>query len=344
MQTITFSGVKHAVALGIALVLVQACDDSKTDGPSAVVGTPPSSGQQPKADDGPMTEEELGKRYEAWRTKFEQDPSLAQGDEFEQVQADLRKVSNEAKDPAMRANAALMLGALYEARSETDQAIDFYRHAEKLIADDAGPKMALALALASQKKYEEAAKVQAEATKLDPDNLENWLALAEMQVKSGNSDAAKQTYIDYERRRKGLIDGLTLKTGDAFRISKEERAKCARALASASDQGTGIALVYALKSDPEPLVRATVAEVMGIQRLTMYKPVLETAVQQDADAKTKEAATWALAEIDRDPVEATTPEAPPTASGGAEVPKPQGARKAPEEGAPAPDKGPEQPE
>jgi hypothetical protein len=50
---------------------------------------------------------------------------------------------------------------------------------------------------------------------------------------------------------------------------------------------------------------------MGIQRLTMYKPVLQATVKDDADPKTKEAATWALTEIERDPVEATKSEAPP---------------------------------
>lgn len=259
----------------------------------------------------PMTEDEFAQRTELWRTRITEDPNLPNTASFFEAKTDLARVSNEAKDIHLRANASLMLGLLYEGRKDIKGAIAQYEHAAKLVPDDAGPYMALALAQSANKQFKDAAETQKTATKLDPDNLENWLVLGELLVKSGDQEAGIAAYVDYERRRKGLIDGLTLKNkGGDFLVSTEERVGCAEALASATDQGTAIALTYALKSDPEADVQATVASVMGIQRLSVYKPALEAALPT-AGGEVKEAIAWALTEIDRDPVTPKAPELPP---------------------------------
>ncbi|MCR9164824.1 MAG: hypothetical protein ACE37F_15095 [Nannocystaceae bacterium] len=276
----------------------------------------PASAEADAADPGPgapapMTEDALAERTELWRTRITEDPTLANTARFFEAKTDLMRVSNEAKDVHLRANASLMLGLLYEGRKDVKAAIAQYEHAAKLVPDDAGPYMALALARASNEQFEEAAQAQKTATTLDPDNLENWLVLGELLVKSGDEKAGIAAYVDYERRRKGLIDGLTLKNkGGAYLVDTQERIGCAEALASATDQGTAIALTYALKSDPEPDVQATVASVMGIQRLAVYKPALEGALPK-ATGEVKEAVAWALSEIDRDPVTPKAPELPP---------------------------------
>lgn len=281
----------------------------------------PSKTEPEKIDDDPSTV------YLRWRDRFEKDPQLARSDAFERMRAQLREVTNDAKaETPLRANAALLLGAVHEARGETKAAIGLYRHAAKLMPDDAGPHMALALALAADEQFEDAAKVQARATELDPDNLENWLTLAELLFKAGDQDKAKAAYVDYERRRKGLIDGLTLKRGGDYMVSADERAQCARALSVAVDQGTANALIYALKSEPDPDVRATVAEVMGVQRLAAYRPALEAALVSEKATPIREAIAWALGEISRDPVEldAEAPAMPAAPAQGDEAKAPGG--------------------
>lgn len=259
----------------------------------------------------PMTEDDFAQRTALWRTRITEDPNLPNTAQFFEAKTDLTRVSNEAKDVHLRANASLMLGLLYEGRNDVKGAIAQYAHAVKLVPDDAGPYMALALAQSANEQFEEAAKTQKTATTLDPDNLENWLVLGELLVKSGDQEAGVAAYVDYERRRKGLIDGLTLKNkAGEFMVGTTERVGCAEALASATDQGTAIALTYALKSDPEADVQATVASVMGIQRLSVYKPALEAALPK-AEGEVKEAIAWALSEIDRDPVTPKAPQLPP---------------------------------
>ncbi len=105
-----------------------------------------------------------------------------------------------------------------------------------------------------------------------------------------------------------------------------ERVGCAEALASATDQGTAIALTYAFKSDPEPSVRSAAAAVMGVQRLTIYKPALEAALPTAA-GEVKESVAWALAEIERDPVTPKRPELPPEVADAAAQEKPAEAPK-----------------
>ncbi len=298
-------------ALLMAAVLILGCESEPAEPASTGSKVGEAKADPELAGPKPMTEDQFAALTEQWRDRVAADPALPSTADFFRAKTDLSRVSNEAKDIHLRANASLLLGLLYEGRADVKGAIAQYQHAAKLVPDDAGPSMALALALASDKRFKDAAEAQKNATTLDPDNLENWLVLGELLIKSGDKDAGIAAYVDYERRRKGLIDGLTLKDKQGeFLVGAAERVGCAEALASATDQGTAIALTYAFKSDPEPSVRSAAAAVMGVQRLSIYKPALEAALAT-AEGEVKESVAWALSEIERDPVTPKQPELPP---------------------------------
>lgn len=309
---------RFALAGSIAAIspLLLACDSPPEDAPAAQ--TPSDPAGKPPVEKAELTEADLEKLYGRWRDRFYEEPNLAKSTQWPTLQADLQRVSNEASDVHLRANAALLLGVMHEAREERPRAIAYYRHAAKLVPGDAGPHMALAVALAADKEFAEAARVQKTATKLDPDNLENWLALGELLIKSGDQEGGAKAYVDYERRRKGLIDGLTLKRKDGkYLIPVNERVACAEALGSANDEGTALALLYALKSDEDAGVRETVARMMGVQRFEVYKPALEAHLKLEKDESVRTAVAWALTEIGRDPVKPNRGLAPAPPAGDA---------------------------
>lgn len=269
------------------------------------------AGKDAKDAKAPLDDDAAAERYLAIKAQLDADPGIAKGPQFPALKAELEGIANGAPGKPMRANAALLLGSMLEARGDHQKAAGYYQHAATLVPDDAGPHMALAVANAAAGDLAAAAKAQDEAAKLDPDNLENWLALGELRLRAGDPDGAGQAYVAYELRRKGLIDGLTLHdaTGAPV-VSAEERIGCAESLAAAADQGTGYALIYALRRDPDPKVRATVAGVMGLQRLDMFVPVLQTQATQETDPDAKAAVAEALAEIARDPVKIEPTERP----------------------------------
>jgi tetratricopeptide (TPR) repeat protein len=277
----------------------------------------PSAPEAPEAPEpakdakAPIDDDAAADRYLAIKAQLEADPAVTKGPEFPALRAELESIANGAAAKPLRANAALLLGSMFDERGDPRKAAGFYQHAASLIPDDAGPYMALAVANAAAKDYAAAAKAQEQAATLDPDNLENWLALGELRMRAGDQAGGAQAYVAYELRRKGLIDGLTLHDAEGTPvISAEDRIACAEALAAAADQGTGYALIYALRRETDPTVRATVARVMGIQRLDMYLSALQTQAAQEGDAETKEAVAWALAEIARDPVKIEPTERP----------------------------------
>jgi ribosomal protein L12E/L44/L45/RPP1/RPP2 len=159
-----------------------------------------------------------------------------------------------------------------------------------------------------------------------------------MHLKAGHEKEAREAYAGYELRRKGLIDGLTLRTKGEdgkpgpYMVGPEDRAGCAAALEPAVDNGTALALMYALSKDPEAIVRAEIARVMGTQRLAAYEKELKIAVEKETDADVKEVMMWAMTEISRDPVETAAgpaPASPPPADASAE-PETAEAEKSPE--------------
>lgn len=279
--------------------MVVGCPGSESPAPAKADGQGVAAKPVPKVGD-----DALADRYVRLRTRIDNEPDLVTGSGFAELSAALLEIVNGAKDPHLRANAALLLGSAFEIRKDPKTAAAHYRMAAKLVGDDAGPWMALAVASAAADDVEAAAKAQARATELDPDNLENWLALGELRYRAGDEEGATKAYAGYEQRRKGIIDGLTLrdKAGNHL-IGEQERVGCAEALAGTADAGTGVALTYALANDTSPKVRAAVAGAMGLHRIEAYKTPLERALASETDAEAKEAMQWAIAEIVRDPVE-----------------------------------------
>jgi hypothetical protein len=161
----------------------------------------------------------------------------------------------------------------------------------------------LALALSKDSRWEEAIEAQWIVVEMIPDDLVGWLLLGELHVKAGKLEDAAQVYTAYELRRKGLLEGLTRKQGGEYVEDEAERAACVEALAPAIDNGTALALMYALDSDPSPVVRERVASIMGEQRLVGYAKLLATKQLSETDETVKKAIEWAIAEIGREPVE-----------------------------------------
>lgn len=301
-----------ALATGLTL-FCGACDDApaRQPVPNPPAVEPPAADADEPGEPAVPDDDAAAGRYLEIKAKVDADPQVVSGAQFPQLRKDLEAIANGAAAPTLRANAALLLGSMFEARGESLRASGYYQHAATLVPDDAGPHMALAVALASTSDFEGAVKAQMRAATLDPDNLDNWLGLGELHVRAGDREAAVQAYVSYEMRRKGLIDGLTLHDeAGTYVVGVDERIGCANALAAAADQGTGVALVYALRTDPQARVRAAVARVMGTHRLDLYLPVLTTQLEQERDPEAKEAIGWALAEIARDPVKIDATERP----------------------------------
>ncbi|MBL4686003.1 MAG: hypothetical protein JKY37_15520 [Nannocystaceae bacterium] len=309
-------------ALGLLTAL--ACDGGvEPVKPGVEAATPDAapSAALPAATAAPESREELAddearaKRYAQIADGLEADAAAATaGKVFASSQADLQSILDRADDRFLRINAAILLGHMLELRGDRKGAIAYWRHATKLVPsavgpdgagpDDAGPFMALALGLAGDKQFKAAAVAQATASALDPNNLENWLALGELRIRAGDPEAAATAYVDYERVRASLVNGLTgrKKADGAFFVSPDERIACARNLAAAIDAGTAMALLYSLQTEPEHIVRMAVAQVMGEQRLQAYAPRLKAQIKTESDGDTKTVMQWALAEIGRDPV------------------------------------------
>lgn len=285
----------------LALSLVLACGGAAETPKQAPPATKTVTAPAPVADD------TLADRYLAAKERF---AALLPEDKagpariLTELGPGLREVADAAKDVHLRANASLLLGTLYEQTGDLRSAISFYRQAGSLLPDEIGPTRVLAIALAADNKFAEALTEQKKVVADDADDLEAWLLTGELAVKSGDKDTATEAYAGYEMRRKGLIDGLTLKSADGvFTLPPDQRAGCARALIPARDAGTAVALTYSLSIETDPSVRLAVVEAMGAQRLAGYKPTLEPLLAKETNQEVKEAIGWALAEIQRDPLD-----------------------------------------
>jgi tetratricopeptide (TPR) repeat protein len=249
-----------------------------------------------------LTKEQAEELYLSSKARIEATAALPETSVAE-LEADLKRVANEAEDAHLRANASLLLGSLYEQRGDQRAAISFYRQAQELIPDEVGPYIVLALALSKAARWDEAIAAQWIVVEMIPDDLVGWLLLGELHVKGGKLEEATQVYTAYEQRRKGLIDGLTLKQDGKYVEDEAERAGCVEALAPAIDNGTALALMYALDSDPSPVVRERVASIMGEQRLLGYAKLLASKQATETDESVKQAIAWAITEIEREPIE-----------------------------------------
>ena len=259
---------------------------------------------------------EIRERYAALLPEDQAGPKRILGE----AGPELRQMAESARDPHLRANASLLLGTLHEDDGDLRSAVSFYRQAVSLLPEEAGLHRVLAMALARDKQFAAALPEQKRVVADDPDDLEAWLLLGEIAVKAGQQSAATEAYAAYEMRRKGLIDGITLKSPDGtFPLPPGQRADCARALIPARDNGTALALLYALDIETEPAVRQAIVEAMGTQRLAGYKLALETKLKTETAQEVKEVLVWALAEIQRDPLDTRPGPAPvdPKATEGA---------------------------
>ena len=250
---------------------------------------------------------EIRERYAALLPEDQAGPKRILGE----AGPELRQIAETARDPHLRANASLLLGTLHEDDGDLRSAVSFYRQAVSLLPEEAGLRRVLAMALARDKQFAAALPEQKRVVADDPDDLAAWLLLGEIAVKAGQQSAATEAYAAYEMRRKGLIDGITLKSPDGtFPLPAGQRADCARALIPARDNGTALALLYALDIETEPAVRQAIVEAMGTQRLTGYKLALETKLKTETAQEVKEVLVWALAEIQRDPLDTRPGPAP----------------------------------
>jgi tetratricopeptide (TPR) repeat protein len=300
----------RAVSVVLAVLGTAACGGSET-GESK--GAPSAGDDGQKAPEPPpepkLTQEQLLDLYDSAKTRVEAVTKISD-ESYASLDKDLRRVVDQAEAPALRANASLLLGSVAEQRGDRRTAISFYRQATTLLPDEAATHAVLAVALAADGQWTDAIDSQWKVVERVPDDLEAWLLLGEMQIKGGDPEAATLTYTAYELRRKGLLDGLTLKKDGEYVLDEANRVACAHALAPAIDNGTALALMYALDSDPAAGVRAAVAEVMGTQRLLGYQKLLETKLAAETDPSAKEAMQWAVDEIERDGIE-TAPGAVP---------------------------------
>jgi len=257
---------------------------------------------EPKPEPEPLSQAQLEKLYIDSKARLDATEALPEAS-FREIQADLMRVANEAEDAHLRTNASLLLGSVHEQRGDQRSAISFYRQAAELTPGEVDTHIVLALALAKAEQYDEAIAEQWKVVNAIPDDLMGWLLLGELHVKAGKLDEAAKVYGAYELRRKGLLDGLTLKRDGEYVSDEAERVACAEALVVANDNGTSMGLLYALDSDPSPVVRERVAAIMGEQRLLGYRKTLDHKLASEDNEAVKEAIEWAIAEIDREPVE-----------------------------------------
>lgn len=274
------------------------CDSGST--PEGATVAAPSGSAPPVAEPEPeperLDDEALVKLYEEAKAQME-------SGKLDGLEIKLRKVIDGAEDKHLRANAALFLGSLSEVRSDWQSAVSYYKLARSAVPEEPGTHAVLALALAKMERFAEAVVVQAKLVEMTPDDLQAWLILGEMRFKAGNEEGATQAYAGYEMRRTGLLDGLTLKKDGAYQASPHERVLIVQNLAVASDNGTALALLYALDSDPETQVGDAIAELMGMQRLEGYRIGLNAYLARAQGEESKKIAQWALDEITREAVD-----------------------------------------
>lgn len=214
-----------------------------------------------------------------------------------------RDIANHAQDPHLRANACIAAASILDSRKEYASAISYYKQAITLVPREPSPYALMALAQAAQKQYAAAGKTQEEVVRRDPDDLQAWLILGELKVKAKQKKEAAMAYAAYETRRKGLLDGLTKKKQGAYELSPADRIRCVHALEAAPDNGTSLALIYALQSDPSAKVREALVEVFARQRFAGFVQPLTKWLEQEKEASLQARIREAIAHIEAAPVQ-----------------------------------------
>lgn len=237
------------------------------------------------------------------------DPQALSDSELRGLAGRLREVIERAGDPHLRANACILAASLFDAKKQYATALSYYRQAIALVPQEPSGYALSALTLAKLSRFEEAVKMQRELVRRDPDDLQGWLLLGELNMRAQKPERAAKAYAAYETRRAGLLEGLTRKNADgAYALDESHRRDCVHALAAAPDAGTSLALVYALQSEPASSVRAAIVQVMHEQRFAGYLRPLQAWKAKEKDAALVKQIEQAIQAITKDPVK-TRPEA-----------------------------------
>lgn len=269
------------------------------------------SGEAPNKDPAPQVEaapkvQDWEGEYRSVKSKSESwDPKDAQ--QLQALNSRLRAIVEHAEDPHLRANACILAASLYDQAKDYKTALSYYRQVIALLPQEPSGYSLSALALAAMHRYPEAARMQEELVRRDPDDLQGWLLLGELHMRAKQPEEASKAYAAYETRRSGLLEGLTRKNAKGYVLSAQERADCVHALAAAPDAGTSLALVYALEHDPDARVRGALIEVMQAQRFVGYLQPLRDWSQKESDASLRPRLKAAIAAIEAEPVK-TRPE------------------------------------
>lgn len=285
---------------GVALLSALACSPEPTTEPKAKSGPVRPMPELPTKD--------WAQEYREVKAAA-QDPSKIQDEARRALTGRLRAVIERAKDPHLRANACILAASLYDAQKAYPTALSYYRQAIALVPQEPSGYALSALTLAKLKRFDEAIKMQRELVRRDPDDLQGWLLLGELNTRAKHPERAAKAYAAYETRRSGLLEGLTRKNADgAYALDESHRRDCVHALAAAPDAGTSLALVYALQSEPGASVRAAIIEVMHEQRFAGYLQPLREWKRKEAQPELVKQIDAAIQAISADPVK-TRPEA-----------------------------------
>lgn len=314
----------------LAGVLATACGGAKAP-------ADPAASSDNKAPDKPAApSKDWEAEYREVKAKLDKAPSPLPESSLVELSGRLRGVVEGAKDAHLRANACILAASMYDARKDYPTALSYYRQAIALVPQEPSGYALSALTLAKMKRFDQAILMQRELVRRDPDDLQGWLILGELNTRANHPDRAAKAYAAYETRRTGLLEGLTRKKAKGvYALSPEHRSQCVHALAAAPDAGTSLALIYALQHDPQAQVRAAIVEVMAEQRFAGYLRPLQEWKSKESDPKIALRIDAAIKAIQADPVK-TRPEPGDIAQPGAAkaVVDPQGKDAKPAKSAP----------
>lgn len=201
------------------------------------------------------------------------------------------QATTRARDPDLRANAWLGLGAAYEDLGDHAHAVAAYEQVTVLRPDDPDGWRVLAEGLGAAGERARQAQALDHVIALDPDDLAAYLDLAGLDVALGKADASKDVYLRYETRRRDALVAL----GRAS--IPTERVHAAETLGGARDAGTAKALVLAM-TDKDPTVRLACARSLGrigVDVDPQIRPALATLRGREQEPDVRRAIDEALA-------------------------------------------------
>jgi tetratricopeptide (TPR) repeat protein len=244
----------------LLVCLVLASCAKKAPPPPAAPPTPPAS-------------------YEAGKVALE-------AGHLDEAEAIFRQVARapSADDPARADNALLALASVRKDRGDLPGAVAF---AEQVVAHRPKDTDALAVLIALAHENGDLQKeitAREKMVELDPDALDDRLALAGALTAAKEADRAKAAFLAYEDARVRLVTALGKSPEAATRRAAAE------ALGAAHDGGTARALVFAM-TDKDASVRAAAVRsvaAIGIAIDPEIRPALQklSTLEKDPDVQT----------------------------------------------------------